>query len=408
MRRILSRLLQSRHFRALAQQFAKRRSRHFFRNALFETLDRRDLMAVVPGLSNGGGLSTFDDELHSTKMQIGALLPPSYVLSSNSNPEGESAGSPVAFDLTFDATEDTLLVIDASMGLLLYADSPNETPLTATLYTQSSLGIVTLLEDGSFSYAPNENANGTDTFQYFVNDGESDSNIATVTINIEAILDTPVPQDDYYSILPNSSLIVPAPGVLLNDLNPDNRTLVALGTTARTEHGIVGISSNGRLTYIATVNIDIWPTYDEAIPVSNAFTLLRDSQLTIDAAQLLENDENFDGRFLRVHFEPSGLTANGELTNNMDGTFTYTPDTGFIGQDSFTYRLVDEFENIGALSANVVFNVIGYVTANDDEYYAVEDTPLVVTASLGVLANDSSVFNRAITASMTMADKIHL
>lgn len=36
------------------------------------------------------------------------------------------------------------------------------------------------------------------------------------------------------------------------------------------------------------------------------------------------------------------LPVNGTAVNNLDGTVTYTPDDGFVGNDTFTYRISDE------------------------------------------------------------------
>jgi hypothetical protein len=63
-------------------------------------------------------------------------------------------------------------------------------------------GTLTLNVDGSFSYTPNANFAGSDTFSYHANDGTADSNVATVIINITSVvtvtsIDPPsVPRDN--------------------------------------------------------------------------------------------------------------------------------------------------------------------------------------------------------------------
>ncbi|WP_412093206.1 cadherin-like domain-containing protein [Crocosphaera watsonii WH 8501] len=54
---------------------------------------------------------------------------------------------------------------------------------------------------------------------------------------------------------------------------------------------------------------------------------------------VLENDSDVDGDTLTLTQFTD--TSNGILTNNNNGTFTYTPDQGFIGTDSFTYTVTD-------------------------------------------------------------------
>ena len=56
-------------------------------------------------------------------------------------------------------------------------------------------------------------------------------------------------------------------------------------------------------------------------------------------------------------------TLDGELSLLADGTFTYTPDEGFSGQDSFTYEVMD---SSGAVSdeALVTISVDAETTGN--------------------------------------------
>ena len=47
-----------------------------------------------------------------------------------------------------------------------------------------------------FTYTPDANFNGTDSFTYTANDGTADSNVATVTITVTAVNDAPVAVND--------------------------------------------------------------------------------------------------------------------------------------------------------------------------------------------------------------------
>ena len=77
--------------------------------------------------------------------------------------------------------------------------------------------------------------------------------------------------------------------------------------------------------------INIPPT---ALP--NEYTTSLDTPLTIAAPGLLDNDRDAEGRALTAHL--GTLPANGTLTLNKDGSFSYVPNPGFIGSDSFTYQ----------------------------------------------------------------------
>jgi VCBS repeat-containing protein len=64
--------------------------------------------------------------------------------------------------------------------------------LTAKLVDGPQHGTLTLAQDGSFSYQPDLNYNGADTFAYRANDGQADSNVATVALTIRPVNDAPV------------------------------------------------------------------------------------------------------------------------------------------------------------------------------------------------------------------------
>ena len=66
--------------------------------------------------------------------------------------------------------------------------------LTYTVVDQPSNGTITI--DGStVQFDPNNDWNGTDTFTYKANDGELDSNTATVTVTVNAVNDAPISND---------------------------------------------------------------------------------------------------------------------------------------------------------------------------------------------------------------------
>jgi len=100
--------------------------------------------------------------------------------------------APVANADTYATDEDTLLTAPAS-GVLSNDTDGEGNPLTASLADNVSNGSLTLNGDGSFSYTPNADWSGTDTFTYNANDGTANSaSPATVTITVNAVNDAPV------------------------------------------------------------------------------------------------------------------------------------------------------------------------------------------------------------------------
>jgi VCBS repeat-containing protein len=92
--------------------------------------------------------------------------------------------APVANDDSYMVAEDDTLDV-AAPGVL--ANDTGDGPLTAVLVSNTTHGALTLQPDGSFSYMPDNNFNGIDSFTYTANDGSLTSGVATVTITVGAV-----------------------------------------------------------------------------------------------------------------------------------------------------------------------------------------------------------------------------
>jgi len=95
--------------------------------------------------------------------------------------------APVAVDDAYTTTEAVPLVIPAPGTLTNDSDAEGDA-LTATAFGTASNGTVVGNPDGSFIYTPDVSFTGTDTFTYEANDGTVDSQAATVTITVDAII----------------------------------------------------------------------------------------------------------------------------------------------------------------------------------------------------------------------------
>ncbi|GAB6051584.1 hypothetical protein JCM17960_04040 [Magnetospira thiophila] len=87
-------------------------------------------------------------------------------------------------------TEDTTLTIQADA--LLGNDTDADGDALSIISVQDATdGTVTLNDDGTVSFTPDENFSGETTFTYTISDGQGGTDTATVTLNVDAEADTP-------------------------------------------------------------------------------------------------------------------------------------------------------------------------------------------------------------------------
>lgn len=158
--------------------------------------------------------------------------------------------APTAGDDVYSVNEDATLSVGAP-GVLGNDADPEGTALTAVRLTNPLHGTLTFSANGSFTYRPAANYFGTDRFTYRATDGAGNSNVATVTLNVNSVNDVPVPVADGYSTNRDQSLIVAAPGLLANDVDVEGGVLTAL-LGASPANGSLVLNADGSFTYTPT------------------------------------------------------------------------------------------------------------------------------------------------------------
>ena len=283
------------------------------------------------------------------------------VTSAGVGPIANLNDDPLANNDAATTNEDSPLVVSAANLLANDADVDLDT-LYIDSFTQPANGSVSDNGDGTFTYTSTANFNGADSFTYTVADGNGGSDTATVDITVTPVNDAPTTGDDSVSTSEDTPLVITAASLLTNDTDVDGDTLTITGFT-QPANGVVVDNGDGTFTYtpgvnfkgtdsfaytvtdgngatdIATADITVTSMNDAPVATEDSFATDEDTPLVIDAASLLANDTDVD--FDTLSIESFTQPAHGNVVDNGDDTFTYTPNADFNGADSFIYTVSD-------------------------------------------------------------------
>ncbi|SMX23617.1 Ig-like domain-containing protein [Boseongicola aestuarii] len=258
-------------------------------------------------------------------------------------------------------------------------------------------GTVTMNADGSFHYQPPASTTGEDTFTYTVDDGFGAEATTTVSIAILASNSSPDAVSDIYSLQGDQETFFAS--VLDNDADPDGDALTILSYEAETALGgtvsmaqdgtfsyspavgavgtdsfsyIVGDGNGGSATSTVSIVLET-PVPDNSAPTATADSFGVETDTVIEG-NVIENDTDPDGDVLTVLSFQNETAAGGSVSMLEDGSFIYTPPSGYSGSDNFSYTVTDGHGHDA--SAEVSLNVLA------PSETPIEDIPYYVEAML--------------------------
>ncbi len=273
--------------------------------------------------------------------------------------------APVALADSYIVLMDTTLVVSIADGVLANDSDAEGDPLIAeVLGTPVVNGTLSLFSDGSFTYDPNDGYFGTVYFTYRAFDGLEYSNPVLVTITVKESNLAPIAQADSYYVAAGGTLaVIVGEGVLANDSDPDGDPLEAQ-LEEGVGHGLLTLRADGSFTYVPELGFEgldyfryrafdgltssdivlVAITVGEAVnmaPVAaqDNYMMRIGVVLAVGVPGVLVND--FDVNDDPLTAVLGADVAHGHLIFHSDGSFSYTPDAGFIGLDQFTYRAYD-------------------------------------------------------------------
>lgn len=127
------------------------------------------------------------------------------------------AGGPHSI-LANDTDADIVVPAVLDPGVNLFVNDENPGTLDIDPVRTTTHGTLTLLRDGSFTYLPDADFNGTDTFVYNATDGRLMSRVpTTVTIMVNPVNDPPLAVDDVRTVMEDQAMIFSGADLTAND-----------------------------------------------------------------------------------------------------------------------------------------------------------------------------------------------
>ncbi|MBR9972980.1 tandem-95 repeat protein, partial [Magnetospirillum sulfuroxidans] len=278
-------------------------------------------------------------------------------------------------------------------------------------------GVVTVNDDNTYSYQPSENYFGEDSFTVYVTDDEGNTVSQVVDLNIANVDDEAVitVTGGVGSESTDGGATIVTGSVAATDIDNDNAVADAIDradivysfgvdedgapiTTLTTAHGSVTIdSATGDYTFTASdnnwggtdsfevttidklggattqeVSVTVIGVDDATVvtgPVDLGDMAEDSGSITITAEQLLANASDVDNALHVANVSVSG----GDLVDNGDGTYTFTPAADFNGSIDVSYDVVTD-DGV-ATSATASLDV----TAVDDTAVVTSPTEVELT-----------------------------
>ncbi|HET9425656.1 MAG TPA: Ig-like domain-containing protein, partial [Gemmatimonadaceae bacterium] len=330
-------------------------------------------------------------------------------------------------DDSYSTPEDVTLNVPAATGVLAN-DPPVGSAASAVLVTAPSHGTLTLNADGGFTYKPARNFFGTDTFVYSFRVGAADFGNATVTITVSSGNDAPAVNPATFSVFENTPAGTPVGTVTFSD--PDAGDNHTFSITAGNTGGAFAINpGTGLITVAGPLNFEAIPSYsltvrvqddgspsksgtatitinvtnqnDAPVAVNSAQSVPEDQLLSVPAPGLFANTSDEDGDTLTLSIVTN--PANGVVTLNPDGSYTYDSNANYNGPDSFTWRAFD-----GTAFSNTATVNITVTPVNDPPSFtsggnvnSPEDTPFNAPWATAISAGPADESGQTLTFNIT-------
>ncbi|MHA2828550.1 cadherin-like domain-containing protein [Vibrio harveyi] len=317
---------------------------------------------------------------------------------------------PVAGPTSYTIDEDSVLTFSESQVLLNASDVEGDVELVGISYDGPD-GIFTVNDDGTCSFAPNENFNGQVQLDVTIRDEDGAEVDTVINVNVMPINDAPVSGDLAYSVdedgaitLSQEQLLSQASDIEGDDLTASDLAVDGNATVTANDDGSFTITpdadfngdidiqfniTDGTDTIQATADLTVNPVNDLPVPQDQQFSVEEDGTLQFTDADLLAGATDIDGDNLTV----DGISytgSDGVLTDHGDGTYTFAPNENFNGDVSFSFGVSDGTETVPA-NVDVSVTPVNDPPVAGSTSYTVDEDNAITISDEQLLANSSDV-----------------
>ena len=319
----------------------------------------------------------------------------------------------------FTTDQDTPLVT----GNVLANDTDAEGDLLSLvgINTTGTWGEVTNRGDGTFGYDPNgqfdllgSGQNATDFFRYTISDGNGGTDTATVAITVTGLNDPPTAGSGSFGT-DEDTPINDTLANLADDPDADDVLLFSGGSTS-TLGAAVTIHPDGTFSYDPTgsgtlqamlpgetladtfsytvsdgvasdsAQVTITVSGRNDPPVARHDDLFVDEQSSDNVLDVLHNDSDPDANDTLTVISVGPTDQGGTASVAADGlSVVYTPNAGFIGNETFSYTIQDGSGATATATVAVDVEAVTLPRARRDSFTVVEDSH---DNNLDVFGND--------------------
>ncbi|WP_051333590.1 tandem-95 repeat protein [Aliagarivorans marinus] len=318
--------------------------------------------------------------------------------------------APVSGDLAYSVDEDGAITLSQEQ-LLSQASDIEGDALTASNLSAGDNATVVENDDGSFTITPDADFNGDIDLSFDISDG-TDTVVASADLTVNPVNDLPSAEDKAYTIEEDGSLTFTDEQLLAgaSDIDGDDLSVADVSysgadgvftdngdgsyTFSPNENfsGEVELSfsvSDGTDTVDASIDVTVTEVNDPPVAGSTSYQVDEDNVLTFSEEQLLANSSDVEGDVAVQDVSYSG--ADGILTDNGDGTYSFAPNENFNGDVSLAVTVVDEDGATANTNAAIEVIAVNDPPVAGTTAYTMQEDGVITLSEEQLLANSSDI-----------------